>query len=47
MPENTKDIKIKHFQNFPFVYVDLPNEETAEKIIRRSILIGMIIEVIS
>ena len=39
MPKMTKDIKEKDFPSFPFVYIELPNQEIAEKIINRSVLI--------
>ena len=41
------DIRQQDFAGFPFVYVDLPSPEVAQKIIKRSILIGMFIEVFS
>ena len=47
MPEEIKDIRIEDFPNFPFVYVELPDLKIAEGMIRRSILIGMFIEVFS
>jgi len=40
-------MKLSDFNSFPFVYVDLPSAKIAEQMIRRSVLIGMIMEVFS
>ena len=47
IPKFLKEIQQKDFKNFPFIYVDLPSPEIAEKILRRSVLIGMFLEIFS
>ena len=38
---------MEHFPNFPFLYIDLSGPKVAEKIMSRSILIHMIMEIFS